>query len=50
MNTLTYYKFLYITRLIDAGRAHTALHYIEELSKAICQNPNSIEADKASTM
>ena len=40
---------LSFTRLIDAGKCHTALHYIEELTKVIAQNVSSIDGDLMDT-
>ena len=45
-----YYKFLYAIRLLDFGFASQALHYLEELAKAVTKHPQDLDPDLAKVM
>ena len=45
-----YYKFLYAIRLLDFGFASQALHYLEELAKAVTKHPHDLDPDLAKAM
>ena len=45
-----YYKFLYAIRLLDFGFASQALHYLEELAKAVTKHPSDLDPDLAKAM
>ena len=45
-----YYKFLYAIRLLDFGFASQALHYLEELAKAVTKHPQDLDSDLAKAM
>ena len=42
-----YYKFLYAVRLLDFGFSSQALHYLEELAKAVTKHPYELDPDLA---
>ena len=42
-----YYKFLYAIRLLDFGFSSQALHYLEELAKAVTKHPYELDPDLA---